>query len=356
MSKLSQKFSRRSLLAGGSAFAAIALGGVRRSQAQSNNGVVNLYSGRHYDTDRKIYDRFTAATGIKVNLVEGKSDALMERIQSEGRNSPADILITVDAGRLWRADRAGLFQPISQGEAPNLYSAVPRHLRHENGHWFAMSQRSRVIMYNKASVNPAELSTYEDLADPKWRGKIFIRSSGNIYNQSLMGELIEVHGERKTEAWARDLVKSFARKPTGNDRAQIRACAANEGTIAIANTYYLPQFFNNSDPAERAIAPKVGVFFPNQGGRGAHMNISGAGVLKTAPNRSNAVKFMEFMVTANAQEIFAKSNSEYPVLDGIELGPVLKGFGNFKKSKTLVEALGRNNPTAVQIADRAGWV
>ncbi len=357
MSKLNQKFGRRSFLAGGSALAAVALGSAGRAQAQSGGGEVNLYSGRHYDADRKIYDAFTAATGVKVNLVEGKSDALMERIEAEGSNSPADVLITVDAGRLWRADQAGLFQPLNSAQAPNLYSAVPAHLRHENGHWFAMSQRSRVIMYNKDMVNPAELSTYEDLADPKWKGKILIRSSGNIYNQSLIGELIEVLGESATEDWARDFVSNFARKPTGNDTAQIRACAAGEGAIAIANTYYLPRLKTADNPADREAFEKIGVFFPNQGptARGAHMNASGVGVLKNAPNRANAIKFLEFMVNPNAQEIFAKSNNEYPVLEGIEWADTLKGFGSFKKSKTSIAALGRNNPKAVRLMDRVQW-
>ena len=357
MSKLNQKFGRRAFLAGGSAFATIALSGVGRSQAQSSAGEVNVYSGRHYDTDREIYDAFTRETGIKVNLVEGKSDALMERIQSEGQNSPADVLITVDAGRLWRADQAGLFQPVQSREARTLYRAVPEHLRHENGHWFAMSQRSRVIMYNKDRVNPADLSTYEDLADPKWRGKILIRTSGNIYNQSLMGELIEVHGEAKAEAWARDFSKNFARNPTGNDSAQIRACAAGEGDLAIANTYYLPRFATSDDPADRAAFDKIGVFFPNQGrdDRGAHMNVSGAGVIKTAPNRDNAVKFLQFMASARSQEIFARSNNEYPVSGSVEWNDVLKSFGDFKQSKTNVEALGLNNPLAIQIMDRVGW-
>ncbi len=360
MSKLNNKFSRRAFMAGGSAMAAVALSGIgNRAQAQSSNEV-NLYSGRHYDTDRRIYEAFTQATGVKVNLVEGKSDALMERIKSEGSNSPADILITVDAGRLWRADQDSLFQPVSKSEAPNLYSAIPRHLRHRAGHWFGMSQRSRVILYNKELVNPADLSTYEDLADSKWRGKILIRSSGNIYNQSLMGELIELYGTAGAEDWARGFVSNFARKPTGNDSAQIRACAAGEGHIAIANTYYFPRFARKDDPAEREVFKKVGVFFPNQRGngvlgRGAHMNVSGAGLVKSAPNRANALKFLNFMATANSQEIFAKSNSEYPVMSGIDLDPILESFGRFKRSQTNVEALGRNNPLSIQVMNKVNW-
>jgi iron(III) transport system substrate-binding protein len=353
--KMMNKVKRRAFLAGGSALATLALGGWKSAQAQGASGELNLYSGRHYDNDRLVYEAFTQATGIKINLVEGSADALMERIMSEGANSPADVLITVDAGRLWLADRAGLFQPISQSAAPNLYRAVPSNLRHPDGHWFAISRRARVIMYNKNMVNPADLSTYEALADSRWRGQILTRTSSHVYNQSLVGEIIDALGESATETWARGLVANFARPPEGNDTAQIKACAAGQGALAIANTYYLPRLVNSKDAAEREIASKVGVFFPNQRDRGAHVNISGAGVLKTAKNPQSAIKFIEFLLTQKAQESFAKNGYEYPVLDGVSLDPVLASFGQFKASNRSAYVFGSNNEKALKLMDRAGW-
>ncbi|TAD76473.1 MAG: Fe(3+) ABC transporter substrate-binding protein [Oscillatoriales cyanobacterium] len=349
------KVKRRAFLAGSSALATLALGGLKAARAQGASGELNLYSGRHYESDRQIYEAFTQTTGIKINLIEGSADALMERIMSEGANSPADVFVTVDAGRLWLADRAGLFQPITQSAAPNLYRAVPSNLRHPNGHWFAVSRRSRVIVYNKSMVNPADLSTYEALADSRWRGKILVRTSGHVYNQSLVGELIDVLGESATESWARNVVANFARPPEGNDTAQIKACAAGQGSLAIANTYYLPRLVNSKDPAEREIAAKVGVFFPNQRDRGAHINISGAGVLKTAKNPQAATKFIEFLLTQKIQESFAKNGYEYPILEGISLDPVLASFGQFKSSTRSANVFGGNNEKALKLMDRAGW-
>lgn len=351
---MTSKLTRRVFLAGGSALATVALSGLNRANAQGA-GEVNLYSGRHYDSDRQLYEAFTQATGIKVNLVEGSADTLIERIQSEGVNSPADVLITVDAGRLWLADKAGLFRPVSQSAAPNLYRAVPSNLRHPNGHWFALSKRARVIMYNKDLVNPADLSTYEALADSRWRGKILVRTSSHVYNQSLVGELVGALGEPTTETWVRGLVANFARPPEGNDTAQIKACAAGQGSIAIANTYYLPRLVNSKDAAEREIAAKVGVFFPNQQGRGTHVNISGGGVIKTAKNPEAAVKFLDFLATQKAQELFARSGYEYPVLSGVALDPTLSSFGQFKSSSASANEFGGNNDRALRLMDRAGW-
>lgn len=349
------KVKRRAFLAGGSALATLALGGWKSARAQGASGELNLYSGRHYDSDRQIYEAFSQTTGIKVNLVEGDADTLISRIKSEGANSPADVLITVDAGRLWQADRAGLFQPISQSAAPSLYRAVPSNLRHPNGHWFALSRRARVIVYNKDLVNPADLSTYEALTDARWKGKILVRSSSHVYNQSLVGELIDVLGEPATETWARGLVANFARPPEGNDTAQIKACAAGQGSLALVNTYYLPRLANSKDPAEREVAAKVGVFFPNQRDRGTHVNISGAGVIKTAKNPQSAMKFVEFLLTQKAQEIFAQSNREYPVLSNVNLDATLASYGQFKASTASANVFGGNNEKALKLMDRAGW-
>lgn len=352
------KITRRTFLSVGTAAATVAIGQFGKARAQSpvirvaqSNTVLNLYSARHYDTDTALYDSFTAATGIKVNLIEAEADALIERIKSEGANSPADVFITVDAGRLWRAEQEGLFQPVTSEKL----QAVPANLRHPQGLWVGLSKRARVIMYDKTKVNPAELSTYEALTDPKWRGQILVRSSSNVYNQSLVGALMEVLGVPKTEEWAKGIVANFARPPEGNDTAQIKACAAGVGSIAIANTYYLPRLAKSEDPAERAIAEKIGVFFPNQRDRGTHVNISGGGVLKNAPNREAAVKFLEHLVSPASQEIFAKSNSEYPVVAGVPLDPVLEAYGNFRDDSVNAMIFGRNNANALQVMDRAGW-
>ena len=287
------KFSRRAFLTTGTAAAAVALGQIKPKPAQAqfwrrNQNVVNLYTSRHYDTDDALYEGFTEATGIRVNMVEAKADQLIERLKSEGDNSPADLLVTVDAGRLWRAEQDDLFEPITSSI---LESAIPSYLRHPDGLWFGLTKRARVIMYNREVVDPSELSTYEDLVDAKWRGRILVRTSTNVYNQSLVGSLIAAHGPEETEAWARGLVANLAREPEGGDTDQIKAAAAGLGDIAISNTYYLARLNKSDDPADQEVADKMRVFFPNQEGRGTHVNISGAGVLKTSPNKENAKQF-----------------------------------------------------------------
>jgi iron(III) transport system substrate-binding protein len=362
---LMSKISRRTFIGVGSAAATIAFGswgcGSRsqsssdqsQSQPQSPTGaVVNLYSARHYDADNEIYQAFTAATGIKVNIIEADADPLIERINSEGVNSPADVLITVDAGRLWRAEQAGVFQPT---ESQLLNKVIPENLRHPQGLWFGFSKRARVIMYNKAKVQPSELSTYEGLTDPKWGGQILVRSSTNIYNQSLTGSILAALGAEKTEEWVRGLVANFARPAEGNDVGQIQACAAGVGSIAIANSYYLLRMLSSDKPEQRAIAEKVGIFFPNQGDRGTHVNISGGGLIKTSPNKANAVKFLEFLASAQAQEIFAQSNHEYPVVAGAAIDPKLASYGTFKEDSLNAAVFGRNGEEALKIMDRAGW-
>lgn len=355
------KLGRRAFLGASAAATAAAAGYLRQRPASAQFGfgrgpVVNLYSSRHYDTDDQLYAGFREATGIRVNVVEAEADQLIERIKSEGRNSPADILMTVDAGRLWRAEQEDLFQPVTSSV---LSEAIPENLRHPDGLWFGLTQRARVFMYNKDTVNPADLSTYEDLVDAKWRGKILTRSSTNIYSQSLVGSMIAAHGSDETETWARGLVANFAREPQGGDTDQIKAVAAGLGDVAISNTYYLARLAKSDRAEDRAVADAIGVVFPNQGdgpnGRGTHVNISGAGVVKTAPNAEAAVQFLEYLVSPEAQEIFAQGNNEYPVVEGVAVDSVVASFGEFKADPLSAAVFGSNNPEALRITDRAGW-
>ncbi len=322
------------------------------SGAADSEEVVNIYSSRHYDSDDQIYQQFTESTGIQVNLIEGEADELIERIKNEGENSPADVLVTVDAGRLWRAEEAGLFQPI---DSETLTSAIPENLRHPEGLWFGLTQRARVIVYNQDTVNPSELSTYEALTDPQWKGRVCIRSSGNIYNQSLMGSMVENKGQEATQTWAKGIVDNLAREPEGGDTDQIKAVAAGQCDVAIVNHYYWARLAKSDDAADQEVAEATAVFFPNQDDRGTHVNISGAGVLATAPNPENAVTFIEYLATPEAQTIFAQSNNEYPVVEGVDIDPVVAELGNFKVDNLNVSAYGPNNPDVVKIVDQVGW-
>lgn len=320
--------------------------------AQAADQVVNLYSSRHYQTDEALYESFTKKTGIEINRIEGKADALIERLKSEGANSPADVLITVDAGRLWRAEEAGVFQPI---RSEILEQRIPENLRHPEGKWFGFSGRVRMIVYNKDLVDPTDLQRYEDLADPKWRGMVCIRSSENIYNLSLLGSLIAAHGEAWAEDWAKGVVANFARPPQGGDTDQIKAVAAGECAIGVANSYYFVRLLRSEDSSERAVAEKVGVIFPNQGDRGAHMNISGAGVVAHAPHADAAVKFLEYLASDEAQRYFADGNNEYPLAEGVEPNEALASLGEFKADQVNVAVYGENQPVAQMVFDRAGW-
>lgn len=345
------KISRRFLL-GSLPVGAFALATYRPQDAIAQNSVVNLYSARHYDTDNSIYESFTKKTGIKVNRVEVDAAKFIERIKSEGENSPADVLITVDAGNLYRAQSEGILQPV---RSQLLETRIPAFLREPSGYWFGLTKRARVIMYNKDKVNPSSLSTYEDLASPKWRGKIIIRSSSNIYNQSLLASMVANLGAKKTEEWVKGFVANFARPPEGNDTAQIRAVAAGVADLALVNTYYLPRLTKSSKPEDQEVAAKIGVFFPNQKDRGTHINISGAGVAKNSPNRVAAIKFIEHLTEFESQKLFASGGFEYPVVKGVPLDPILAGFGNFKGDEVNASELGKNNRAAIEIMDRAGW-
>ena len=315
-----------------------------------DGNVVNVYSARHYDTDLALYERFEEQTGTRVNLIEGASDGLIERIVNEAEFSPADMLITVDAGRLWRAEQAGVFQPV---ESTVLKERIPAHLRDPDGHWFGLSKRARVIVYNKAAGLPEGVSRYEDLADPRLGGTICMRSSGNIYNLSLLGSLIEHNGEGSADEWASGVVANFRREPQGNDTAQLRAVATGECGVSIANTYYIGRLLGSDDAQERAVVEGLGILFPNQEGRGTHVNISGAGVTRYAPHRDNAVKFLEYLTSDDAQTLFAEGNNEYPVV-GPASGPIAS-LGEFEEDAVNAAVLGANQALAVKTYDRAGW-
>ena len=318
----------------------------------TQTGEVNVYSARHYDTDDALYAAFTDETGIKVNLIEGKNDELLERIKTEGANTRADVLITVDVGRLWRAEQDGLLQPVT---SEVLEAKVPDSLRHPDGLWFGLTKRARIIVYNKAKVQESDLSTYEALAEPEWEGRVCIRSSNNIYNQSLLASMVESLGAEKTEAWAQGLVRNLARDPAGGDVDQIKAVAAGQCDVAIVNHYYVARLATSDKPKTKAIIDQVGVFFPNQADRGTHVNISGAGVVANAPHKENAIAFIEYLVTPAAQKVLGQDNNEYPVVAGIETASILDTYGEFKVDSVNVSALGRNNPDAIKIADRVGW-
>ncbi|MEM7736169.1 MAG: Fe(3+) ABC transporter substrate-binding protein [Deinococcota bacterium] len=314
--------------------------------------VVNVYTARHYDTDEALYDNFTEQTGIEINWIELGSDEAIERIASEGANSPADVLITVDAGRLWRAKEEGLLQAV---DSEVLSERVPDYLRDPDGEWFGLSTRARVIMYNKEMVDPSMLSTYEALANPEFADMICIRSSSNIYNISLAASLIENLGVEAIEGWAEGVVANFARDPEGNDTAQIRAAAAGECPIVLANTYYWGRLMASEDPADNAIAEAVGVFFPNQGDRGTHVNISGAGVVAGAPNRDNAIAFLEYLTSDDAQTLFAEGNNEYPAVESVAPSGPIASLGDFEAEAINVNVYGANSAEAVRMFDRAGW-
>ena len=313
---------------------------------------VNVYSSRHYDTDLALYEEFEEETGIEVNLLEAGADVLIERIQAEGEFSPGDVLITVDAGRLWRAEEAGLFAPT---RSDILEQRLPDSLRHPGGLWFGLSTRARVIIYNQDDGRPEGLDTYADLADSAYRDEVCIRSSSNIYNISLLASIIEHEGADAAEDWAEGVVANFARRPQGNDTSQIKAVASGECGIAVVNSYYLARFAGSDDPDTRAVFEKVGVIFPNQEGRGAHVNVSGAGVLKHAPNRENAVRFIEYLTTDRAQAYFADGNDEYPAAKGTRTSSAVEALGAFEADPVNVTALGENQAEAVRIFDRVGW-
>lgn len=332
------------------AFAALAfLAGPAGAQQQ----VLNVYSSRHYQTDEALYGNFTKQTGIRINRIEASEDALIERIRNEGARSPADVLITVDAGRLWRAEQLGLFQPVKSAV---LESRIPASFREPAGNWFGFSLRARVIAYDKTKVKPGEITTYEQLAEPRWKGRICARSGSNIYNLSLLAAIIEHVGEAKAEEWARAVRANLARDPRGGDTDQLKAVAAGECELAISNQYYWARLARSTKPDEKAVAERVGVIFPNQKTWGTHVNVSGAGVMRNAPNRDNAVRFLEYLASDEAQRYFADGNNEWPVVATARIdNPALAALGELTYDPLNVAVLGRNQPSAQKIFDRVGW-
>ncbi len=314
---------------------------------------VNLYSARKEALIKPLLDKFSDQTGITVNLVTAAADALLARLKSEGKLTPADVFVTVDAGRLHRAKKAELFKPI---DSTILKSAIPAQYRDPDGVWFGLSLRARPIMYVKGKVDTATLTRYEDLADGRWKGRICIRSSGNIYNQSLVASMIAANGEADTEKWAEGLVGNFGRSPAGGDRDQIKAAVAGECDIAIANTYYLARMLNDDkDDAQRMAAEKMAIIWPNQDDRGAHVNVSGAGVIRHSRNKENAIRLLEFLVSDDSQKWYAAVNHEYPVKAGVDMSETLTSFGEFKADTVNLASLGEYNAAAVKLMDRAGW-
>ncbi|TVP86984.1 MAG: Fe(3+) ABC transporter substrate-binding protein [Thioalkalivibrio sp.] len=318
----------------------------------SAEGEVNVYSARQENLIKPLLDDFTRDTGIQVNLLTGRADELLQRLRLEGRNSPADVLITVDAGNLHRAKEAGVLSPI---DSSVLDERIPENLRDVDGYWYGLSSRARPIMYNEDTVDPSELSTYEALTDPKWRGRICIRSSANVYNQSMVAAMIATNGAEAASEWANGLVANLARPPQGGDRDQIRAAAAGVCDVAIANTYYIGGMLASDDPRQQAVAEQLGVFFPNQEDRGTHVNISGAGVPAHAPNRENGARLIEYLTGDEAQRWYAEANQEYPVRPEVPASEILRSFGDFKADSLNLSLLGEYNAEAVRIMDRAGW-
>ena len=319
------------------------------------NEIVNIFSARHYDSDVQLYEKFTKKTGIKVNVVSGKDKALQKRIIEEGESCLADLYITADAGRLGAFQAKGMFQKAS---SKALKKAIPSNFR--SPYWYGIAKRARVIYYSPDRLSESDLKgmTYENLADPKWKGKVVIRKSNNVYNQSLVASLIANNGKKKTAEWAKGMVSNMARKPKGNDRAQILAVAAGEAELAVANTYYIALMLSGKKgPEQQAAAKKVKPFFPNQDGRGTHMNISGGGVLKHAPNKDNAIKLLEFLLTKEAQEHIVNNTFEYPMIEGVQPSKLIAQFGlNFKQDlKTKVSKYGKNQAEALKIMTEAGW-
>jgi iron(III) transport system substrate-binding protein len=321
--------------------------------ALAQDNVLNLYSSRHYQTDEALYANFTKLTGIKINRIEAGEDALIERIRNEGARSPADVLITVDAGRLWRADQLGLFQPVKSAV---LEARIPASFRDPSGDWFGFSMRARAIAYDKAKVKAGEITTYEQLADPRWKGKICSRSGSHIYNLSLMGAMIDHLGEAKAEDWARAVKSNLARDPKGGDTDQIKGVAAGECELAITNTYYWARLARSDKADEKAIADRVGIIMPNQSTWGTHVNISGAGVLKNAPHRDAAIRFLEYLASDEAQRYFADGNNEWPTVPTVQVSnPALATLGQFKHDPLNVAVLGRNQPASQKLYDRVAW-
>ena len=321
-------------------------------EAPAPSKEVNVYSHRHYDTDKQLFAAFTEKTGIAVNIVQAGDDELMARLQQEGANSPCDIFITSDAGRLGAAKQRGLLQGISN---TTLEANIPAHLRDPEGYWFGLTMRARVFAYNKEKVDPATLSTYADLAKPEWKGKVLVRGAENVYNQSLMAAMIAHDGPEAAQAWATGIVGNMAREPKGGDTDQLLAVGEGIGDVAIANSYYIGKLMASDEPEKQKAKAILGVAFPSLGAHGTHVNISGAGVAAHAPHPDAAAALLEFLSGTEAQALFAEGNKEYPVKAGVPLAKELEAFGTFTMDSLNLEALARLNAEAVKAMDAAGW-
>lgn len=313
---------------------------------------LNVYSARHYDSDELLYDGFENATGIPINVIEGEGPELLARMKTEGKNSPADVFLTVDAGNLWLAEKENLFQP---AQSKLLDERIPASLKNPKNLWYGFSTRARLIFVNAKRVDPKIVTSYESLADPRLKGKICMRSSSAVYNLSLMGALIAHWGPEKAEKWTRSVVANFARNPQGADTTLLQSVAAGECAVTIANHYYFLRLQNSKSKAEQAAAKALTPIFPDQDGNGTHVNISGAGVMAAAPHKAVAVKFLEYMASDEAQAIVANANYEFPAVKSVKLSPELQALGNFKIDPLNVATYGQNQAQAQAIFDRAGW-
>lgn len=325
---------------------------VSKEEVADFEEVINIYSDRHYPIDDTIYKRFEETHNIKVNLVKGKSEDLLARIEKEGDATKADLLITADVGRLYQAKSADLFQAVKH---PEGIDKVNNYLYDQEGYWFGITKRARVIVYDPEKVNEEELTSYEDLANPEWKGRIAVRSKGNIYNQSLLASIISANGEDAALEWVKGVVNNMARPPKGNDRDQIKFVYAGKADLAIVNTYYLGKMLFSDDPVERVAGGEMEIFFPNQEGRGAHINVSGVGVLKASENVEAARKLIAYLLTPEIQELYAQANFEFPVVDGVELHETVESWGEFKEDTVQLNKIGENNTLAIKLFDKGGW-
>lgn len=339
-----------------------ACGGNNESEGndtQANNGeepkeagIVNLYTSRHYETDDAVFEKFTEETGIKVNVVKGEEDELMERLTREGEATEADLFYTADAGRLHWAKEKDLLQSI---ESEVLSTNIPENYRDVDNQWFGITKRARIIVYAKDRVKPEDLSTYQALTEPEWKGKVLIRSSDNVYNQSLVASFISMYGADEAKKWAQGIVGNMARDPQGGDRDQAKAVVAGEGDVAVMNSYYFGQLLNSEDPEEVKVAEQLAVFFPNQETDGTHVNVSGLGVTKHAKNKENAIKFIEFLSSEEAQGEFSEANYEFPVNPAVEPSELLASWGEFKEQDINMSELGKYNADALKLMNEIGW-
>ncbi|WP_293700214.1 MULTISPECIES: extracellular solute-binding protein [unclassified Sphingopyxis] len=321
-------------------------------KAAGGEKVVNLYSARHYDTDLPLYERFTRETGIRINRIEGNADQLIARMKAEGATSPADLFITADAGALWRAEQAGLFQPV---ESAVIAQRIPANLREPSGLWTGFMRRARIVAYDSAKVRPEEVDSYDKLAGPRFRGQICVRSADSIYNLSLVGALIEAWGPERAQAWTRGIVANMARPPEGGDRDQIRAVSAGVCQIALTNSYYYIRMASGDDAADKAVTDRVKLAFTSLDGQGAHVNISGGGVARGAPNKANAIRLLEFFTEAATQEHIARHNNEFPASPAVKAPEPVAAYTNFTAHPMAVAAFARRQPEAQKMMSAAGW-